>query len=375
MAGAYCKARAQLPEALLRDLAGGLGRDLEDAAPDSWRWHKRRVFLVDGSKVLLPDTPENQNAYPQSGQQKPGLGFPQLRVVVVLGLATAGLIDAAFGPGKGKHTGETALFRQLLGSLRKGDVVVADRYYCSYWLVARLRQRGVDVAFRLHQRRRYDFRRGKRLGRSDHVVSWAKPARPGWVDEPTYADLPERLEVRELRFAVDRPGYRSRQIVVATTLADALAYPKAEVADLYHGRWHVELDLRSLKQALAMEMLTCKTPAMARKEAWAHFLAYNLVRQVMAEAARAGQCKPRALSFAGAQQTLEAFRWLLLLAEPGAWRQQIVAALRAAVGTHRVGNRPGRIEPRAVKRRPKEYDRLMEPRAQARAKLVGATNG
>jgi putative transposase len=298
-----------------------------------------------------------------------------MRVVVVLGLATAALIDAAFGPGKGKHTGETALFRQLLGSLKKGDVVVADRYYCSFWLVALLRQRGVDAAFRLHQRRRYDFRRGQRLGRCDHVVSWAKPARPDWMDEPTYAALPDELEVRELRFAVDEPGYRSRQIVVATTLTDATEYPKTEVADLYHGRWHVELDLRSLKQALKMERPTCKTPEMARKEAWAHFLAYDLVRQTMAEAARAGQCQPRQLSFAGAQQTLEAFRWLLLLAGPGAWREQLVAALRSAVGTHRVGNRPGRIEPRAVKRRPKEYDRLMKPRAEARAELLGGTRG
>jgi hypothetical protein len=373
--GAYCKARAKLPEALLRDLATGLGAALERDAPEAWRWHGRRVVLADGSTLSMPDTPDNQRVYPQPGRQKPGLGFPQLRLVVLLGLATGALLDAATGPTKGKDTGEPALFRQLLAALRAGDVVVADRFYCSYWLVALLRAAGVDVVCRLHQCRHYDFRRGRRLGQHDHVATWAKPAKPDWMDPDTYAALPEELPVRELRVDVDRPGYRTRRLVVATTLSDAATYPRADIAELYHERWQVELDLRSLKQTLHLDVLTCRTPAMVRRELWTHLLAYNLVRQALAEAAQAGQVRPRALSFAGAQQTLAAFRWLLLLAAPGPWREQIVASVRAALATHRVGQRPGRVEPRAVKRRPKEYDRLMKPRAQARAELLAGAQG
>jgi hypothetical protein len=290
-------------------------------------------------------------------------------VVVLLTFATAGLVGAAYGPHQGKETGETALFRQLLDRLRVGDVVVADRYYCSYWMIALLQQRGVDVAFRLHQLRHYDFRRGRRLGPDDHVVVWTKPQRPAWMDRELYASLPQTLTVRELRFRVDHPGYRSKEIVVATTLVDAERYPKSNLADLYHRRWHVELDIRAIKQTLRMDQLTCKTPAMVERELWVHLLGYNLVRKVMAVAAWTCGLSPRQLSFAGAVQTLEQFRGLLL-GRSATDLQEIARLLLQAVASHRVGQRPGRVEPRAVKRRPKEYDRLMKPRAEARAELL-----
>jgi hypothetical protein len=368
--GGYCKARAKLPENFLRGLSYAVGDALRDQTPDGWRWHGHEVHLVDGTELTLADTAANQRPYPQARTQKPGLGFPTIRLVVLLTFATAALVGAEFGPHAGKQTGETALFRNLFGRLRAGDVVVADRYYCSYLMVALLQQRGVQVAFRLHHLRDYDFHRGRRLGADDHVVTWFRPQRPAWMDAQTYASLPTELTVREVRFQVTQPGYRTKEIIVATTLCDAQRYAKDDIADLYHRRWHIELDLRSLKQTLRMDHLVCKTPAMVRRELWAHLLAYNLVRKVIAQAALACGRQPRQVSFAGALQTLEAYRWLLLgVGVCAAVRGSAVVAVLVAISSHEVGERPGRVEPRCVKRRPKSYKLLREPRAQAQAKL------
>jgi Transposase DDE domain len=366
--GAYCKARAKLPASLLRRLTLQIGTAVERQAPDSWRFHGRRVLLADGAEVSMPDTPDNQQEYPQLKNQKPGLGFPRMRLVVLLTFATAGLVGCALGPCKGKGCGETERFRTLLGHVEPGDVVVADRYYCTWWILALLVGCGADACFRLHHLRPYDFRRGRRLGPGDHVASWPKPARPQWMDEDTYQALPAALPVRELRVRVTTPGFRVRQFIAATTLLDAARTSAANVAELYHRRWHVELDIRAIKSTLKMDVLSCKTPAMVRREVWAHLLAYNLTRKVLAQAALAGERTPRQLSFAGAVQTINAFRWLLAVgvgAEAGQW----VRALLLAVATHRVGDRPGRVEPREVKRRQKV--RLMtKPRAQRRAELL-----
>lgn len=367
--GAYCKARHKLPEPFLRELTHIVGAAVEDQAPESWRWHGQRVLLVDGFTCTLPDTKANQAAYPQPSAQKPGLGFPMIRAVVLLTFATACVLDAAVGPYQGKETGETALFRQLLDRLRPGDVVVADRYYCSYWLIVLLQQRGVAVVFRLHQLRHYDFRRGRRLGSDDHVVVWTKPQRPKWLDAQQYAALPDTLTVRELRFRVTQKGCRSKEIVVATTLCDAAAHSKEELADLYHQRWQVELDIRAIKQTLKMDQLSCKTPAMVRREFWVHLLGYNLVRKVMAEAAWCKGLCPRQLSFAGALQILEQCRWLQLFGSEE-MRRVVTVVLWLAVATHEVGKRPGRVEPRRVKRRPKSYPPLRQPRREAQAELL-----
>jgi hypothetical protein len=366
--GAYCKARAKLPEAFLRRLTLHVGVGVEDEAPDEWRWHDRRVILADAFESSMPDTEANQNEYPALRHQQPGLTFPHLRVVVLLTFATACLVGAALGPVKGKGTGETELFRTLLDHLRVGDVVVADRYYCTWWIVALLAQCGVEVCFRLHHRRKYDFRRGRRLGKGDHVVSWPRPPRPSWMDPETYARLPMSLEMREVRVVVAERGCRVRSFVAATTLREEAEYSAADIGDLYHQRWHVELDIRAIKVTLKMDILSCKTPAMIRKEVWTHLLVYNLTRKVLAQAALAGEVTPRQLSFAGAVQTLDAFRWLLVAGMEGE-DSRVVAVLLLAVGTHRVGNRPGRVEPREVKRRPKGK-RMMRPRAQRRAELL-----
>lgn len=374
--GAYCKARAKLPLAFLRRAACALAAEVEDQAPQHWRWHGRRVILVDGSSTQLPDTQANQTAYPQSSQQQAGLGFPMMRLVVLMAFATAVLLDAAEGPCQGKDSGETALLRSLLDRLRAGDVLVADRHYCSYWQFAMLQERGIDVAARLHQWRHCDFRRGERQGRGDTIQIWVKPQRPCWMDEQTYARMPERLRVRMVRVLVEQPGYRSRKILVATTLLDASQYTRKEIGDLYHRRWHVELDIRSIKQTMKMEELSCKTPDMACKELWAHLLAYNLVRRVMAAAAQEAGKSPRQLSMAAALQTLEAFRGELQRATPGTREAaELVKIVLKAIGSHEVGNRPGRVEPRRVKRRQQKQPLLRQPRWEARAALLQGRGG
>lgn len=367
--GAYCKARAKLTELFLWLLTCDVGRQLEDQAPDAWRWHGQRVLLVDGSTLSLQDTPANQAAYPQPRSQKPGVGFPLVRWVALLGLATGAVLDSAVGPYRGKETGESALFRTLLSSLHKGDVVLADRYYCSYWMVALLQALGVDVVFRKHQLRHTDFRTGRRLGRNDHIVTWTKPQRPKWMDQATYDSLPETLALREVRTQIATPGCRVEELVVVTTLHDHETYPPQEILDLYHERWHAEIDLRSIKTQMKMEILRCKTPAMVRKEILVHLLTYNLIRKVMAQAAQEHQLTPRQISFAGAQQTLNEFRPLLLHASAEEL-PEMTSRILAAIASHRVGNRPDRCEPRKVKRRPKGYSRLLVSRAEERAKLT-----
>jgi Transposase DDE domain len=366
---AYCKARAKLPEKFLRRLTCELGNGVEDQAPSSWRWHQRRTLLVDGFETILDDTQANQAQYPQPRTQRPGVGFPMMRVVVLLAFATAMLLDAAMGPYAGKETGETALFRQLLDQVRTDDIVVADRYYCSYFMIALQQQRGADTAFRLHQKRKYDFRLGQRLGHGDHLVVWVRPQRPSWMDPEDYAAMPESLTIREVRFTTDVPGFRSASIVVATTLLDNGRYRSTDIADLYHQRWHAELDIRAIKQTLHMEMIHCKSPAMARKALWAHLLSYNLVRKVAAQAAWDQDLAPRQISFAGAQQTLEAFSGALAASEADdrAW---LCHVLLFAIATHIVRNRPNRIEPRRLKRRYDRYRLLTVPREQARAAML-----
>ena len=368
--GAYCKARAKLPERFLQRLTLDVGRQVEGTAPTTWRWKDRHVYLADGATVTMPDTPSNQQAYPQPRTQKPGLGFPIARLVVLLALATAVVTGAAIGPYVGKKQGEPALLHHLLDQMHPGDVLLGDRYFGSYWLVALAKAHGLDGVFRMHHRRGYDFRRGLRLGPDDHLVVWKKPKRPAWLDEETYAALPAAMTVREMRTAVSKPGYRTRELIVVTTLLEAARYAKEDVTDLYHKGWHVELDLRSIKTHLKMDILRCKTPDMVRKEIRAHLLAYNLTRKVMAQAAVGQGMNPRHISFMGAVQTLKAFRWALVTATvaQGVDRAQ---GLFVAIVTHRVGDRPDCCEPRAVKRRPKPLRYLTKPRSEARAELLG----
>jgi hypothetical protein len=360
----YCKARQRLPESLFPRLTRATGRALQGELPQEWLWRGRRVKIADGTTVSMADTPANQQDYPQSRSQKPGLGFPLARLVVVFCLASGAVLDAAIGRYHGKKTGENALLRTLADAFDPGDVLLADRYYAGYFDLALLHARGVGVVVRKHQLRPTDFRRGRRLGRDDHVVVWDKPQRPSWLDAATYAELPNWLVLREVRVRVRQKGFRTKTLVVVTTLLE-LSISAADLAELYRARWHAELDLRALKVTLGMDELRCKSPAMVRKELWAHLLAYNLIRTVMAQAARANDLLPRDISFTGTVQTLAAFAALLADADASG-REELYERLLAAVASHRVGDRPDRSEPRARKRRPKPYPLLRVPRDKAR---------
>lgn len=367
--GGYCKARARLPERLPRRPAREVGRSLHQKAKSGWLWRQRRVKVADGTTISMPDTPANQQAYPQPDAQQPGLGFPIIRMLVVFCLATGVAIDAALGRYHGKQTGEAALLRQLTDAFEAGDVVLGDRTFGGFYELAFWQSHEVDAVVRLHHARRVDFRTGVRLGREDHLVVWSRPDRPGWVDDALFATLPRQLVVREVAVRVTEPGFRTRRVVVVTTLQDAQTYPAASLAELYRMRWHAELDLRSLKVTLGMDVLRCKTPELVRSELWMHLLAYNLIRGLMAEAAGEVGCIPRELSFAGAVQAAAAFGERLL--EAGSVRAvELRRGLLVMIGCHRVGKRPNRVEPRARKRRPKHGALLTTPRNQARAKLL-----
>jgi Transposase DDE domain/Insertion element 4 transposase N-terminal len=239
--GGYCKARGRLPLGLIRRLVDKVAAALRDRAPSAWRGKGREVVIVDGTTVSMPDTAENQRVFPQQRGQAPGLGFPIARVVGLISLTTGALLDLAIGPYKGKQTGETALFRTLLDRLRPGEIVLGDRTFASFFGIWQLVERSVDGLFRLHQSRRCDFRRGRRLGIEDHVVRWTKPARPEGMDRETYARIPDEMWWREIRVRVHQPGFRVEELVLVTTLRDAVLYTKDELADLYLKRWNREV--------------------------------------------------------------------------------------------------------------------------------------
>lgn len=370
--GAYCQARAKLPESVLEGMARHAGQELDRQAAPKWLWHGRRVKSVDGTMVSTPDTPANQAAWPQSRNQKPGVGFPLVRVLVIFSLAVGTVLEMAIGPCRGKGQSELGLLRSLLPTFSAGDVLLADRLHCSWFTLATLKRQGADFVVRANASRRIDYRKGRRLGKRDRSVEWQKPRKPEWMDQEKYDAFPKTLEVRVLRVGVTVKGFRSRKIDIVTSLMDAEEFPKEEITKLYRQRWQAELDLRSLKVTLKMDVLRCKTPEMVRKELWAHMLAYNLTRTVMAQAAAKHKCKPRQISFTAALEHLREHRSCLATATP-AIRQHMATQLLKLIAQHRVGDRPDRIEPRQRKRRPKPFPLLQEPRQKARNRMAKNT--
>ncbi len=369
--GAYCRARVKLPNVVMRHLTYQVADVLEARIPADWLWHGRHVKIVDGSTLMAPDTDANQAAWPQASTQQPGLGNPIMRFCVLISLATGALCGFTEGPYKGKETGETALLRSMFDRLQKNDILLADSYFCSFFMIVLLRQIGVDILTHQHQRRITDFSQGKVLGENDHLVEWKKPERPEWMDEETYASMPDTLTVRELRVRVRVPGFRPKQVTLVTTLTNVKRYSKEELGDLYRARWHVELDIRALKVTMNLEDVRGRTPDMVRKEIWAHSLAYNLVRRTMAAAALTHESKPRAISFAGALQTIGGAMLQASTADAMSLRDLVEQKLES-IASRKVGNRPNRVEPRALKRRPKRQKHLMKPRAEARAELISS---
>ena len=369
--GDYCRARAKLSEAALHDITVEVAAELQDQADSKWLWKDLHAKLIDGFTFTMPDTAKNQTEYPSPKTQKKGVGLPIARAVAILSLATVCVMDLAVGPYPGQETGETALLRKLLGSLCSGDLAVLDRYYCSFMMIALMLGGGVQVCARMHHKRHVDFRRGRRLGKYDHVIVWTRPERPAWMDQATYDTIPETLQLREIHYNVVKPGYRTTTFTVVTTLTDAEAYSKEEIAELYGFRWNAELDIRSIKQSLNLCHLRCKSPEMVRKELWTTLLGYNLIRTTAAAAALLYDKQPRQISFTSTCQYVLS-SWILFSCGLVA-AEEIEERCRnhlADIATCEVANRPGRIEPRVLKRRRHGYKLMQKPRHVLKAELL-----
>lgn len=363
--GAYCQARERLPEKFFSEVACDVGRSLDSQAESNWLWKGRSVYMFDGTTVTMPDTAENQDAYPQIPTQRPGLGSPIARVGAIISLSCGAIVALGFCRYAGKGQGEVSLLRRLWEVLSPGDILLGDRLISNWTNIVMLRERGLDLVSRLNKaNRKADFRKGKRLGKDDHLVQWRKPSSIRSLDWQTYRSLPDSITVRETRIHVEQPGYRSRSIIVVTTLLDHNKTTKEDLSFLYLQRWHNELDLRSIKSTMQMHDLRCQTPAEVRKEVWTHVLAYNLIRTIMAQAASEYGIQPRTISFKGTMQTLEAFQPIIEWkgSRDSHLRQELYDCLLECVASHRVGNRPGRCEPRKIKRRCRFYDFLEKPR-------------
>ena len=357
--GPYCKARQRLPLGLIETLAQEVAATAQAAAPAHWRWRERQIKLIDGTTVSMPDTAANQTAFPQNCHQKPGLGFPQARIVGVISLSTGCVSHWTLSACEGRGAHELLHLWQLRDSLQAGDVVIADRAYGSYFLIAALQQRGVDCVIREHQRRKDELGRAVPLGINDQRLTWDKPQRPSWMDADTYAAIPGQLTVRQVR---------DREWKLTTTLTDPAVTAASEIAWLYRQRWQIELDFRSIKCEMKMDILRCKTPPMVQKEIGAHLLGYNLIRAAMAQAASAKMSLPRQLSFAAARRAVAALQEQVRH-NPHRNFSAAHAALLHRIADARLPHRPNRIEPRALKRRPSNYALLTLPRHIARQRL------
>ena len=353
--GGYCRARQRLPLELVAELSRYLGKQIDQKAPSQWRWKGRRVRLVDGTTVTMPDTRENQATYPQQRGQKPGLGFPICRIVGVTCLSSGALLNAAIGRFNGKGGDEQTLLRSIQETFEAGDIVMADAFFATYFFIAKMLANGVDVLMEQHgsRRRSTDFRRGQQLGQRDHLIVLEKPkSKPYWMSEEEYRSAPESLTVRE---------FKAGKKIMVTTMTCAKTARKAELKSLYFQRWGVELDIRDIKETMGMNILSCKTPEMILKEIWTHLLAYNLIRLMMLEAALVTGIRAREISFKHALQL-----WLIWSQTGSLLDVDQYGVLLFLIAERRVGQRPGRVEPRAVKRRPKAYSLLTTPRDQAR---------
>ena len=362
--GSYCDARQRLPTALPTTLGAMIGERLESLAPTRWRWQGRSVKLFDGTMVSMPDTPSNQQAYPQSHEQKSGLGFPIARIGALIGLASGAILGYQVVACEGKGTGEQTLLGNLLDQLNAGDVVLADALLATWWIIEGAKRRGADVVMAQHGKRITDFTRGERLGKHDHIVQWPRPPKPKTMSAEDYARYPECITMRE----VEVNGR-----VLVTTLLDPTFVSVNALGRLYKMRWNIEVDFRAIKATLEMDVLRCKSQPMVEKEIAVYFLAYNLVRWAMAKAALLADVLPRALSFSGAKGLLTAFADQLRRT-PGDQIRNVIATVLAGIATLKLPHRPDRIEPRAKKRRPKNLPLLTVPRQVARDLILARRN-
>jgi len=365
--GGYSKARKRLRLGVLPALVKRSAEALEGEVSPKQLWCGRRVKAFDGTSLLMSDTPANQKRYPQH-RQKEGCGFPIARVVVWFCGVSGAVLEAAIAP---FNTSEWQLSRQLYATLCPEDVVVADRAYGTYADLALVQKMGADGLFRKHQSRQCDFRRGKKLGIGDHLVSWQRPQKcPKSIPHEEFDALPTQLAVREVHFLHRRPGFRPVELILVTTLRDPKVYTKDKLAALYELRWQAtEVNFKHLKTTLKMEMIAAKTPDTVQKEFWVHLLAYNLLRTLMWQASKQAPVSPLRISLQGARQQLNHFRPLLAGAQAPE-QSRLYNSLLTILAELLVPLRPHRAEPRVLKRRPKPFPRMQQPRAVLKAKLA-----
>lgn len=358
---AYCQARARLPLRMLLRLGRYLGFEVQRRATTGWQWCGRQVKVVDGTSASMPDTESNQQKWPQPSGQKAGCGFPVTEIIGIFCLHTGSMLNWVAGK-MTEH--EASLWRRLWRFFRAGDIILGDRAYCSYAAMAWLKGRGVDSVFRMHQRRRSDFRCGKRLGKDDRLLTLSKPKMRSKIwDCTSWGQLPDELLVRMVRIRISHAGYRTNEVILYTTLLDPVAYPIEELAKLYMRRWQIELFFRDIKITNEMDVLRCKTATMIMRELAMHQIAYNLIRMVMTDAALTYDIEPHRLSFKGTLNAVQAFGSKLDGTScTQKRREEIYEALIAVVARDLLPFRPERVEPRAKKRRPKNYQLLIKPR-------------
>lgn len=342
----------------------------EEKAIPSDLWCGRHVKMIDGSTVSMPDTPENQKAYPQPNSQKPGCGFPLAKIGVLFSLVTGAAV-ALFIDKFNVH--DIKFARRLYEFLNPGDVLVGDRAFCSYADFLFIRAHQADALFRKHQGRDNAERcRRKRVGPNDKLVIWHKPKScPSGLPKEEFLALPKTLVLREVQYYIAIPGFRSKHVKLITTLIDVTEYPIIELMKLYEMRWKVELNLKHLKTTLGMDILRSKTPDMVRKEIYVFLLAYNLLRTLMWEAGTAYNVPPLQLSFQGTRHHLDNFLPQLMFASKDK-RHKIYRKLLVMIVHKVVPERPGRSEPRVRKRRPKAFPLMQQPRSLLRQPLTNA---
>lgn len=370
-ASAYCQARQRLPLKVITSLVRHTAQRLGRCHHQEGLWKGHRVWMADGSGISMPDTPSLQKTFGYPGGQKPGCGFPVTSILVLMQMGTGLLMDLVIRP---LRTHEASGVHRMHPQLNRGDVLVGDRGFCSYAHLGLLLNQGLHAVFRAHQTQRNHFQkkrgarhktklRGRqpprsrllcRLGFEDHQVVYAKPqARPKWIDPQAWSALPRTLRVRELRYAVHRRGFRTREITLVTTLLDSETYPKHDLARLYQQRWQVEVYLRDLKVTLGMSVLRGQSVDVVQKELWMFMMVYNLVRHVMMEAGRRQGVEPDRISF------IDALRWLCFCRAGQGLVPLVVNP-----------DRPGRVEPRVLKRRPLNYPLMSRPRDALRAQMI-----
>ena len=357
--GPYSKARQRLPEETVRTLVKMTAEEVEKKVGTAWKAYGREIKVVDGTTVKMADTEANQESYPQHGEQKKGVGFPIARLLVVMSLTVGTVINYALAAYQGKGTGEQSLLRKMEDGIKTNDIMLGDRNFPDYFFMSDLQAIGADGIFKGHAQRHYDFRKGEKLGKNDHVAQWKKPKRPGWMDEKTYQCYPDEIKIRE---------FKVTGAVYVTTFLNEKKYPKRELAEVYKLRWQIEINLKNIKDTMNMDMLSCKSPEMVKKEIGIHFLAYNFIKILIAEASQRSGHNPRRISFKGAMQLLNSFM-PYFVSGSSKDNKRMYGQMLSLIVKNIIGDRPGRVEPRKIKQRGSLFKLLNKPRYIEKSKL------